>query len=161
MDPSTDVELRLARVEAELEIQRLKAAYAGLCDIGYPAEPLAALFTEEGVFDGGRRFGVHTGRDELVSYFGAISGSIVWALHYMVGPAITVNDDLNTATGTWYLWQPCTLVVKGEQVPAWISGKYSDEYRRVGGRWLFAHVELVCETVTDTRRNWIESPFAS
>lgn len=161
MDPSTNVEFRLARLEAEMEIQRLKAAYAGLCDIGYPAQRLAALFTEDGVFDGGERFGIHSGRDDLVSYFAAISGDIVWALHYMVGPAITVDDSLHTARGTWYLWQPCTLVIKDEQVPAWISGKYSDQYRQVDGTWLFSHVELVCETVSDARSNWIENRFVS
>lgn len=161
VDTGTDVEFRLARVEAEMEIQRLKAAYAALCDIGYPAEKLAALFTEDGVFDGGERFGVHSGRDELVSYFAAISADIVWALHYMVGPSITVDDSLQTASGTWYLWQPCTLVVKDEQVPAWICGKYSDKYRQVAGKWLFSHVELVCETVSDARSNWVENPFVS
>lgn len=161
MDQGTDVEHRLAKVEAGMDIKRLKAAYAGLCDIGYPAERLAATFTRDGVFDGGQRFGVHSGHDELVSYFAAISADIVWAMHYMVTPAITVNDDLNTAQGTWYLWQPCTLAVKGEQVPTWISGKYSDEYQRVGGTWLFSRVELVCETVTDTRSNWIDNPFVS
>ena len=159
VEASTSVEFRLGRLEAELEIQRLKAAYAGLCDIGYPAERLASLFTQDGVFDGGERFGIHTGCDELVSYFAAISGDIVWAIHYMVGPAITVDESLNTAAGTWYLWQPCTLVVHDEQVPAWISGKYTDQYRRVDGRWLFSHVELVCETVTDVRSNWIENQF--
>jgi hypothetical protein len=161
MAPQPDVELRLARLEAEMDIQRLKAAYAGLCDIGYPAERLAALFTQDGVFDGGQRFGIHSGRDELVSYFAAISGDIVWALHYMIGPAITVDNSLNTAKGTWYLWQPCTLAIKEEQVPTWISGKYSDEYRQVAGKWLFSHVKLDCETVSETRTNWIENPFVN
>jgi len=159
MDPSSDLELRLGRLEAESEITRLKAAYAGLCDRGYPAEPLAAQFTQDGVFDGGKRFGVHTGRAELVSYFTGISASIVWALHYMVGPSITVNDTLSTAVGTWYLWQPCTLLVDGQRVPTWISGSYADQYRRVDGTWLFSRVQLVCETVTDTRGNWVEKPF--
>lgn len=159
MEPERDLSFRIAKIEAELEIHRLKAAYAGLCDVGYPAEPLAALFTEDGVFDGGERFGVHSGRDALVSYFAAISGDIVWALHYMVGPVITVDDSLTTATGTWYLWQPCTLVVEDEQVPAWISGKYADDYRCVDGTWLFSHVQLACGTVSDARSNWVEKPF--
>lgn len=159
MDLTTGLELRLARLEAAADIERLKATYAGLCDVGYPAERLTALFTEDGVFDGGQRFGVHAGRDALVSYFAAISKDIVWAMHYMTTPAITVDDALSTGTGTWYLWQPCTLSVKGEQVPVWISGKYTDEYRCVDGTWLFSRVTLACEMVTDTRTNWIDQPF--
>ncbi len=159
MDLNSDVELRLGKVEAQLAIQRLKAVYAGLCDVGYPPEPLAALFTEDGIFDGGARFGAHQGREALKTYFGAISSDIVWALHYMVGPAIVVDEGLSSATGTWYLWQPCTLSVAGKQVPTWISGKYSDNYRRVDGAWLFSRVELVCETVADTRGSWVENPF--
>lgn len=161
MNASTDLELRLGRLEAQSDIQRLKAAYAGLCDIGYPADRMAALFTEDGVFDGGERFGVHVGRDALVSYFAAISEDIVWALHYMVGPNITVDDGLDVGRGTWYLWQPCTLAIESERVPTWICGKYSDEYRNVDGTWLFSRSELVCETVTDTRSDWIANPFVS
>ena len=82
-------------------------------------------------------------------------------MHYMTTPGIKVDDANATATGTWYLWQPCTLAIKGEQVPAWISGKYADEYRCVDGTWLFSRVTLVCETVTDTRTNWIDQPFVS
>ncbi len=159
MDQYKDIADRLEKLESEMQIHKLKAKYAGLCDIGYPAEDLAAQFTDDGVFDGGERFGVHTGRDELVSYFTAISGDIIWALHYMIGPAITVDDSLTSARGTWYLWEPCTLAIDGQQVPAWISGKYSDQYRRVDGRWLFSHVELTCQTVTDTRNNWVENRF--
>jgi hypothetical protein len=159
MSPEGDLATRISKIEAELEIQKLKARYAGLCDVGYPAEPLTALFTEDGVFDGGERFGLHTGRDELLSYFGAVSKDIIWALHYMVGPVITVNNDLNTASGTWYLWQPCTLLVDGKKVPTWISGKYTDEYRRVGGTWFFSHVQLRLETISDVRENWVDAPF--
>jgi hypothetical protein len=150
---------RLGKLEAEQEIRKLKAAYASLCDAGYPAEPLAAQFTEDGVFDGGERFGLHTGRQELLSYFGNVSKDIIWALHYMVAPAITVDDSLTTASGTWYLWEPCTLAIDGNSVPTWISGKYADEYSLVDGTWRFSHVKLVFETISDARKNWVDAPF--
>jgi hypothetical protein len=153
-------EIRLEKLEADRDIKSLKAAYAGLCDVGYPAAPLVALFTEDGTFDGGERFGVHTGHRELTSYFSAVSKDIVWAVHYMVGPSITVADSLTEASGTWYLWQPCTLVISSKRVPTWISGKYTDQYRRVDGKWCFSHVQLVLETISDARSNWVDTPFA-
>jgi hypothetical protein len=161
MSDDNDFDIRLGKLEAEREIKNLKAAYAGLCDAGYPPAPLVAQFTEDGIFDGGERFGIHKGHDELMAYFDGVSKQIVWALHYMVAPAITVHDDLSRATGTWYLWEPCTLVVGGKETPTWISGKYTDEYRRVDGSWRFAHVRLVLETISDVRENWIDSPFVS
>jgi hypothetical protein len=154
-----DFATRLGKLEAEQEIRKLKAAYAGLCDAGYPPEPLAALFTEDGVFDGGERFGYHAGREALLTYLANVSKDIVWALHYMVAPAITVDDSLTSATGTWYLWEPCTLAIDGEHVPTWISGKYDDKYSLVDGAWRFSHVKLVFETISDVRDNWVDAPF--
>jgi hypothetical protein len=157
---TADPDIRIGKLEADRDIKNLKAAYAGLCDVGYPAEPLVALFTEDGTFDGGERFGVHTGHRELMSYFSAVSKDIIWALHYMVGPSISVADSLTEASGTWYLWQPCTLIIANERVPTWISGKYTDQYRRVGGRWCFSHVQLAFETISDARGSWVDTPFA-
>ena len=104
MSTDNDLAVRIGKLEAEGDIRRLKTAYALLCDSGYPGKELGELFTEDAVWDGGEHFGVHTGRAAIEAYFDAVSADIIWALHYMVAPSITVADDLQTATGIWYMW---------------------------------------------------------
>ena len=153
------LELRLAVLEADREIQQLKATYAGLCDRGYPGEDISQLFTEDAVWDGGVNFGLHVGRDAIRDYFNVVSGQIIWAVHYMVGPSIHIADDGEHATGSWYLWQPCTQVLDGETIATWISGKYADSYERVNGTWLFSRVSITFDTIVDVRESWIDHPF--
>jgi hypothetical protein len=159
MSTDNDLAVRIAKLEAEGDIRRLKTAYAELCDSGYPGRELGALFTEDAVWDGGEHFGVHTGRAAIEIYFDAVSADVIWALHYMIGASITVSDDLQTATGTWYLWAPCTQMVEGEKVAAWMTGKYYDEYRLVDGVWQFSKVNVVFETISDVKASWIDNPF--
>ena len=46
-------------------------------------------------------------------------------------------EDL-TATGTWYLFQPCTYAEGNQAV--WGSARYDEEYVRVHGRWMFQNL---------------------
>lgn len=159
MSNNDDLAVRVGKLEAEGAIRRLKTAYAELCDNGYPGKELGALFTEDAVWDGGEHFGVHTGRPEIEAYFDAISADIIWALHYIVGASITVADDLQTATGIWYLWAPNTQLIDGEKVATWMTGKYADQYRLVDGAWHFSRVNVVFETISDVKDSWIDNPF--
>ena len=55
------------------------------------------------------------------------------------------------ASGTWYLWQPCTRrSSNGTEWQAWLTGTYADTYVKVGGTWKF-------ETVTVDAR-WLSGP---
>lgn len=84
-------------------------AYAKLCDAGYPPTQLAAMFTEDAIWDGGERFGVHYGRQGIYDFFDAISRDLVFAFHFMIRDSIEVADDGQSATGSWQLLEPCTL----------------------------------------------------
>ena len=46
----------------------------------------------------------------------------------MIAPVIEVSDD-GTATGSWYLWQPCTVVGPDGPQAVWLTGCYADRYR--------------------------------
>lgn len=120
---------------------------------------MAPLFTADAVWDGGERFGRYEGIEAIKGFFAGVSSQIVWALHYMIGPVIEVADDLETATGSWYLWQPCTVVGKDGPQAVWLTGRYRDRYRREPDGWKFAEVSLDVQTVSPLEEGWVRRPF--
>jgi SnoaL-like domain len=153
------LEARIGRLEAVEEIRVLKARYADVCDTGYDPERMAPFFTDDAVWDGGERFGRYEGLDAIRGFFAGGSSQITWALHYMVAPAIEVADDLETATGSWYLWQPCTVVGEHGPQAVWLTGLYADRYRREEDGWRFSEVVLDCQTVSPLEDGWVRRPF--
>jgi SnoaL-like domain len=150
---------RLAKLEAVEDIRRLKARYAAVCDSGYLPERMAPLFTDDAVWDGGERFGRYEGIDEIRGFFAGVSSQITWALHYMVAPVIDVAEDVVTASGSWYLWQPCTVVTEDGEQAVWLTGTYADRYRNDGTAWKFAEVVLDCQTISPIEEGWVGRPF--
>lgn len=156
---TVDLETRLARLEAVEEIRALKARYAAVCDTGYDPDGMTPLFTTDAVWDGGDRFGRHEGIDAIRAFFAGVSSQIVWALHYMLNPIIDVGNDLETATGSWYLWQPCTLAGDGGPQAVWLTGTYADAYRREQGVWRISDLRLDCQTISPFEEGWARRPF--
>ena len=156
---TNELEHRIAKLQAAEEIRHLKARYADVCDTGYDPERMVPFFTRDAVWDGGERFGRHEGIDAIYGFFAGVSSQIVWALHYMIAPIIEVADDLQTASGSWYLWQPCTVV--GEQGPqaVWLTGRYADRYQHEADGWKFSEVRLDCQTVSPFEEGWVRRPF--
>ena len=103
---TADFDARLTRLEDIEEIKQLKARYCAYCDDGYDPNGIAALFTEDGIWDGGRTFGKREGRDAIHRHFEAASQRISIARHQVMNPIITVDGD--EATADWLLFQPCT-----------------------------------------------------
>ena len=64
-----DIEARLRRLEDIEAIKQLKALYCKFCDDGYDADGIAGIFTEQGIWDGGKTFGVANGREEIRRHF--------------------------------------------------------------------------------------------
>src|SRR5690349_15950704 len=106
---TAELEQRVARLEAIRDIERLKIRYAEVCDAGYDPAEIAELITDDAVWDGGDLLGRHEGKAAVCEFFAGAKEHITWALHYMVAPVVEVDDDLRTARGSWYLWQPCTI----------------------------------------------------
>lgn len=156
---TNQLQLQVDKLQAAEEIRHLKARYADVCDTGYEPERMAPLFTQHAVWDGGERFGRYEGNDAICGFFADVSSQITWALHYMIAPIIEVADDLETATGSWYLWQPCTVV--GERGPqaVWLAGRYADRYRREEDGWKFSEVVLRVQTVSPVEEGWVRRPF--
>lgn len=139
---------RLADIEA---IKQLKHVYCGLCDDNYDADPLAALFTEDAVWDGGP-IGMHHGREAIRRFFQGSPARVPWALHMVTNPIIEVDGD--AATGRWYLWEPLVYALPGGNQAYWMSARYDDVYARTVDGWKFKRVAISMKLLAPYDRGW-------
>lgn len=154
------LEQRLDAAESIQQIQQLKAHYGALTDRRYTgtgivareelepiAREVAGLFTEQGVWDGGKRLGLCTGRDAIYQRF--LEPTLDFAWHFFVKPQIVVEGD--RAHGSWDILAPCT--VPGGR-PYWMAGVEHDRYERVDGAWLHAYMKLDMAFMAPYDRSW-------
>ena len=125
---------RVQALEDAEAIRRLKARYAELVDARYAkgapkpddqlaplAASIAALFTENAVWDGGA-LGVCSGRDAIRARMA--TPTLHFSRHYFVNPDIAVDGD--RARGRWELLAPCT---SRDDQPMWMAGVEEDALR--------------------------------
>ena len=154
------VERRLAAVEGVLAIHELKARYADLVDqrfvagavVAAPvlhrlADDIAALFTDDGVWDGGRSLGVATGRDAIAARLR--QPTLVFSRHLFVNPRI--NVDGRAGRGRWDLLSPCR---RAEGTSYWMCGYEDDEYACVDGVWLHRAMRLTTVFMAPVGEGW-------
>lgn len=148
---------RLETLEAVEAIKKLKARYCQRAD-ERDAEGFANLFTEDGVFEGGT-FGRGQGWAGVATFLrGVQQQSLPFALHYVMNPIIEVRGD--TATGRWYLLEPCTMVTEGSQTQAvWGTARYEEEYVKVNGEWKFKKVHLMPVFWSPFDQGWVKKKF--
>ena len=147
---------RLTRVEHIEAIRALKARYCELCDDGYDADALCALFTEDGVWDGGR-LGRFAGRDALHRFFTNMPNVMSFAIHHVTNSAVTLAEDGQSAQAHWYLLQMATLSATNEAV--WLTGRYTDQLVLDSGQWKFQHTTLSARSFSPHATGWAEVPF--
>jgi len=151
---------RVEATEAVQAIQNLKARYAQLVDQRYvrgkvapddkvaaAAEQIAALFTEDGVWDGGPALGVSTGRAEIAARMRAPTLQFSW--HFFLKSQIRVDGDV--ASARWDILSPCTTK---DGKPHWMVGFEDDEYRRENGVWLHARMKLTSVFLAPHETGW-------
>ncbi len=158
------LETRLRALEDVEAIKRLKARYGELADARYGdagpkgvaelerlASEIAALFTEDAVWDGGSALGVCRGRDAIRARF--LTPTLQFAWHYFVKPQIRVEGD--RARGRWDLLAPCTT---RDGAPHWMAGVEDDEYLRCDGQWLHSRLALTVVFLAPCDRGWARKP---
>ena len=138
---SFDLEKTVRRLADIEDIKQLKARYASACDDHYNPDKLAALFTEDAIWDGSI-LGYAEGRTGIHEFFAASSALVPFAVHQISNPIIEIDGD--TATGQWFLWQP--MVFQGAAL--WLSATYDDQYVRQGEQWLYQHLKLNIRMLT-------------
>jgi hypothetical protein len=154
------LERRLDAAESVLAIQEMKARYADLVDARFErgavvatdrldalAHQAAALFTEDGVWDGGPVLGVARGREEIAARLAA--PTLVFSRHFFMAPRIDAVDD--TATGRWQLLSPCTGT---DGIDRWMAGTEDDTYARIDGVWLHRTMSLTTVFVSPAGSGW-------
>jgi hypothetical protein len=165
-DPAA-LEARVAALEARVEaaeavhaIHSLKARYAELVDRRYArgrpregpeldetAVAIAALFTEDGVWDGGPALGRCEGRAAIAERMREPTLAFSW--HFFLKPRIEVDGD--RARARWDILSPCTTK---DGRPHWMVGTEDDSYRRVDGAWLHAHMRLTTVFLAPHATGW-------
>lgn len=160
---SDEVE-RLARrvddCESVLQLQALKARYGELVDERYSTQgvvgsddlhriagEVAALFTADGVWDGGPGLGVAVGRSAIAERLR--TPTLSFSRHLFVKPRILV--DGNSASARWDLICPCRTA---EGRSYWMCGYEDDEYLRVDGTWLHRSMKLTTIFMAPVEQGW-------
>ncbi len=128
----SELENRLRPLEAAESIRNLKSRYAALCDDNYNPDGIAALFTEDAVWES-KGLGRYEGRKAIRDFFKQASGIFTFAIHYSLNGEITV--DGNTAHAQWYLLMPCTLGSDNQAM--WRAGIDQEKYVCMDGTWMF------------------------
>jgi len=154
------LEARVLQVEAHAEILALKSRYGALADARYSrkgpraqveidavADELAALFSEDAVWEGGGALGRCEGRDAIRERFRAPTLHYAW--HFFVKPEIRVEGD--RATGRWDV---LALLTTNEGRAMWMVGVEHDAYARVDGRWLHTRMQLESQLMAPHDRGW-------
>ena len=150
-----DLERRLRVLEDIETIKKLKARYCAYCDNNYDADGIAALFTEDAVWDGGN-FGRYEGREAIRTFFRGAPRIFPFAIHQVMNPIIEVEGE--QAKGQWYLFQPATLAEGNQAV--WLAARYEEEYVKVGSEWKFKRLKVFPSFLTPYDQGWVKKRFA-
>jgi ketosteroid isomerase-like protein len=150
------------RVLEDIEaIKQLKARYCAACDDNYNADAIAALFTDDAIWDGGG-LGVAKGGDEIRKFFRGAPRIFPFAIHHVMNPIIEVEGD--SARGQWYLFQPATRLQRsgeqGEPQAVWLAARYDDQYVRTESGWKIKHLKVTAHFLTPYDEGWAKRRFA-
>jgi uncharacterized protein (TIGR02246 family) len=141
------VEERLAVLEAKDEIRELTARYCFAVADGQAAG-IVELFCEDGVFEmRDRRW---SGRAELQQLYGRAAAGTT-PKPYIQNHVIEIDGD--AASGRCGV--EIRMVHKGEAYT--VAGHYFDTYRKVGGRWRFAHRDFRTYHWVPLSRGWADT----
>jgi ketosteroid isomerase-like protein len=149
------IERRLRVLEDTEAIRNLKARYAALCDNQYDADRIAALFTEDALWDS-PDLGRFEGREAIRNFFRGASGIFSFAIHYSLNGQIEIDGD--TAHARWYLFMPCTLAAGNRAM--WRASIDHEAYARVGGTWMFRRKRSEPLMNVPFETGWAETCFA-
>lgn len=157
---SDDLAARLEEAADLHALANLKAHYCWLLDSRRPAEA-GALFTEDGVWDGGEMFGRHEGREAVAQFFADVQrDGLPFSLHGVLTPYLERRSPTE-AFGRWYLFMPCTFREPAGDRAVWGAAWYEDEFVKQDGVWRAREMRLTNHYWTSFERGWVAERFAS
>lgn len=122
------------------QIQNAKAKYCAAADRSCEDragahQAMKALFTDDVAADYG--FGPMEGGDTIAGFLSdKIAGGSLWMVHNIHSPLIEIDGD--TASAKWTV--NVRMKRPGKDTVDFVFGRYSDEFRKVGGEWKIAKV---------------------
>ena len=125
---------RLQHIEA---IKQLKYRYCAAVDANYDAAAIAAMFTENGVWDGAD-LGYAAGRAAIYQSFLEPNATVQWMTHGVLNPIIKIDGD--RAHCQWYMWLP--KITDDGAGKSFQGGTHFDECRLVEGQWYFEYMKV-------------------
>jgi uncharacterized protein (TIGR02246 family) len=149
------IERRLQALEDAEAIRNLKARYAALCDRQYDADGIAALFTEDALWES-PGLGRFEGREAIRNFFRGASAIFSFAIHYSLNGHVEVDGDM--ARARWYLFMPCTLAAGNRTM--WRASIDHETYARVDGTWMFRSKRSEPLMNVPFETGWAENRFA-
>ena len=158
---TTDLAAVLARLdtlESRAAITGLMVSYMAATDAReHKGDKVARLFTEDGRWQSvgphGNPDWAAVGREALVKKFDRNVDRMPFSAHFVTNPDIQLEGD--TARGQFMYFQACTY--RGDQ-PLWIAGSYDNDFRRVDGQWLVAHMRVHNFFTTPFDKGWVAVP---
>ena len=78
----------------------------------------------------------------------------------MISPAVTINDDTETGTANYYLWELANMRGQSGEIKAcWVGGTYDVDLIKRDGRWYFHHMRLNLKLVAPYDKGWEDGPL--
>ena len=151
-----ELEARVRHLEDTEAIKKLTATFTHLID-NRDWQSLLELFTEDTVWQSGdRRF---EGKDTLRKLVTDSFDIMPFYVHMYVSPIITILS-VKEAEGTWYMFEPETLVVEGEEKAVWVCARYDETYEKIDGTWKFKTVKVNMYFQTPFDKGWLKEQRA-
>jgi len=147
-----DLERRIQILEDIEAIKTLKSRYAQALD-GYLKQDIGQLFTEDAVWDLGRR-GSFKGRQAIRDFFKKYPAILPFRIHYFVQSDIKVEGQ--KAEGKWYMWLPASIA-DGRAV--WSAGIEDDKYEKINTTWLVSEMKLTMIMRTPYEEGWHKTKY--
>lgn len=140
------LEHRLAALEARAAITDLVSRYAQGADRRNDPALMGPLFAA-GASWSSEGFATLEGREAIASGLAAIAADkVLWSIHFMVAPVITLTADARHGTCQWYLWELCTMQTEGGPQDQWLGGWYDAMVTNTEEGWRFQTVLLDIRT---------------
>lgn len=132
------LEDRITRLEDIESIKQLKALYCEICDDDHNPDRIVTIFTEDGIWEGGKGMGTARGHGEIRTLFEGFQRMMSFSQHMTMNPRVTVNGA--TAKGTWYFFGPFTFR-DGDKM-RWQATRYHEDYEKVDDEWKIKHLRI-------------------
>ncbi len=166
--PSIDgLAARVRRLEDIEAIRRVMGEYTIAADDRHgftvDVERTMRLFAQDGVWEGGVRYGRHEGWYAIRDYLLQGRAGIDWSLHHLFNPNIEIAADGQSALGRWYLIEMARMLnaETGNPEMVWLGGVYDADFIREDSAWKIKRLKFDCQTILGPTGPMKLSPAAS